>query len=203
MHALFFGAKRVHIETVRLTNRLIQLSTLTAARFDLMRVVQMHPEGIHQSTLRWLLGVTAPVVSRMLGSLEQLGFVEREADGADRRCQIVRLTHRGQIALRVAKSATLVDLEADRTAACAATGDTSPATGSLSVTEGTIAAAAQEVAAFDSYLLSARHALFDRAPYHHPWQTPPFTMPIAFATLAAQRMHVTRVADTRARPAYA
>jgi DNA-binding MarR family transcriptional regulator len=203
MHALFFGAKRVHIETVRLTNRLIQLSALTAARFDLMRVVQMHPEGIHQSTLRWLLGVTAPVVSRMLSSLQELGFVEREADGADRRCKIVRLSHRGQIALRVAKSATLVDREADRTAARAATGDTSPATGSYSETDAAIAAASQEVAVFDSYLLSARHALFDRAPYHHPWQTPPFTMPVAFAKLAAQRMHTTLFAEPRARPACA
>lgn len=188
MHAVFFGVKRVHIETVRMTNALIGFTSLTAARFDLMRVVQIHPEGIHQSTLRWLLGVTAPVVSRMLKALQLLGLVAREKDVADGRCLIVKLTERGLVAVRVAKG-TVVDFDgAERIAARVVSGSRRVEVTASEETTAIIDASRQQVATLDSLLLNARHALFDRAPYHHPWQIPPFFMPTPFLALAAARM---------------
>src|SRR3954471_16894373 len=99
MHASFFGIKRVHLRVLAVTRPMIKDYELTPARFDMLRVVLLHPDGIAQTTLRWLLGVSAPTVSRMLKSLQQLGFVERERDLADGRCLNVLLTPRGRVAV--------------------------------------------------------------------------------------------------------
>jgi DNA-binding MarR family transcriptional regulator len=53
-----------------------------------------------QSQLRRILGVTAPVVSRMLRSLEELRLVTREPCSSDRRQRIVRLTIAGKCCLQ-------------------------------------------------------------------------------------------------------
>jgi len=94
MHAIFFGIKRVHLRVLAVTRRMIGLSALTRARFDMLRIVELHPHGITQSTIRWLLGVSAPTVSRMLKALQRLGFVDRHRDARDGRCVRVRLTPR-------------------------------------------------------------------------------------------------------------
>jgi DNA-binding MarR family transcriptional regulator len=190
MHAIFFGVKRVHIEAVRLTGHIIRMSALTPARFDLMRLVQLHPDGLHQSVVPWLLGVTAPVVSRMLKALQKLGFVEREKDQADGRCLIIRITERGKVAVGMAKQETLVNREAERTAARVVTADRRLVSKTPQEREEIIAGARRELATFDSLLLSIRHALFDRAPYHHPWQVPPFADLVPFDRVAAACMHV-------------
>lgn len=75
---------------------------LTAARFDLLYAVvgaddDWRGPGIRQSELRRMLGVTAPVVTRMPQALEILGLVRREReDLGDRRQIRVSLTKAGR-----------------------------------------------------------------------------------------------------------
>ncbi len=169
MHAIFFGVKRVHLEVVRLTRDLIRHSNLTPARFDMLRIVQVYPDGVAQGTIQWLLGVTAPVVSRMVKALELLGFVARERHRRDGRSRWVRLTERGAIAVRVASSATLTNFEAERTAARVVTGDKRLQSDSYDETVKTIEQATDTVALVDGILTKMRAALADRAAFHHPW----------------------------------
>lgn len=179
MHEIFFGVKRVHIEVVRLTRRMIFHSHLTPARFDMLRIVKLYPDGVAQGTIQWLLGVTAPVVSRMLKALEALGFVDRERAARDRRSRWVRLTERGAIAVGVASSATLGNLEAERTAARLVLGSDRLVSDSYEETLRTIDEGSDSVAHVDGFLVKMRAALADRAAFHHPWKPicermPPF-----------------------------
>jgi DNA-binding MarR family transcriptional regulator len=86
---------------------------LTAARFDMMSAVltatseRIGWHGITQRDLRRRLGVTAGVVSRMLRSLEALGWVSREPCLHDRRHIWVRLTENGERCIREASQAIL------------------------------------------------------------------------------------------------
>ncbi len=169
MHAVFFGVKRMHIELVRLTRQMIWHSNLTPARFDMLRVVRVYPDGIAQGTVQWLLGVSAPVVSRMLKALEQLGYVLRERHRRDGRSRWIRLTERGEIAVRVAATATLGNLEAERTAARLVTGNGRLVSESYEETLTTIEQAKDDVARVDGFLSTMRTAIADRAAFHHPW----------------------------------
>ena len=86
MNVAFFGIKRVHLRVVHLTHALLRGKHLTPARFDLMRIVELYgDETVPQASIQNLLGVSAPTVSRMLKSLQKLGFVRlvaRRAIGA-------------------------------------------------------------------------------------------------------------------------
>jgi DNA-binding MarR family transcriptional regulator len=59
-----------------------------------------------QSEVRRMLGVTAPTVSRMVRSLEELGFLSRET-AYDKRQRRVRITRDGIVRLRRAISAAI------------------------------------------------------------------------------------------------
>ena len=182
MHASFFAIKRVHLRVLAVTRPIIKNYGLTPARFDMLRIVLLHPDGIAQATVRWLLGVSAPTVSRMLKSLQQLGFVERERDVADGRCLIVRLTPRGRVAVRMALEMTIVNREADRTAARGVAGNTRATPKSFEEIDNTIANGRERLEALDTLLDSMRIAFEDPAPFRHPWRAAPF-MPLAFTTL--------------------
>ena len=87
---------------------------LTAARFDLLSVlVQSRPSkyeipGVRQSAIRRALGVTAPVVTRMLRALEGLGLVRRWREtGWDRRQIRVALTEAGERCISWARKVML------------------------------------------------------------------------------------------------
>jgi len=95
MHKVFFDLKRAYHSTLRLTRRLLKSLGLTAARFDLLYIVEKAGKTMLQCDLRRVLGVTAPTVSRMLASLEALGLVEREVVDLDRRRRHVTLTKAG------------------------------------------------------------------------------------------------------------
>jgi DNA-binding MarR family transcriptional regulator len=95
MHTVFFDLKRAYHSTLRLTRRLLKRLGLTAARFDLLYIVEKAGKTMMQCELRRVLGVTAPTVSRMLASLEALGWVEREVVDVDRRRRHVSLTKAG------------------------------------------------------------------------------------------------------------
>jgi DNA-binding MarR family transcriptional regulator len=97
MHAIFFGLKRAHQGTLRITRGVLTALGLTAARFDLLFAVKKSSRyGMNQSALRKVLGVSRATVSRMLASLEELGLVRREVTTADRRQKFVQLTTRGR-----------------------------------------------------------------------------------------------------------
>ena len=97
MHRVFFSVKRVHLRIVEVSKRLVKRFGLTPARFDMMRILLVHaPDGVAQAKIRALLGVSAATVSRMLISLEKLGFIARDAWAYDARCLIVTLTELGK-----------------------------------------------------------------------------------------------------------
>ncbi len=116
MNAIAFGTKRAFHGFLRVTRKALASFGLTAARFDMMSaILEEDKEGewdedlpeIPQSGLREALGVSAPVVTRMLQSLEELQLVERTRCVVDRRARIVRLTTRGKACIRAARQALL------------------------------------------------------------------------------------------------
>jgi len=108
MNAIFFGSKRAFHGVLRVTRRPLSALGLTAARFDLMFALFRRDTagGVGGSTrqrdLRRALGVTASVVSRMLRSLEALGWVQRTRPLHDRRQREVTLTESGRWRIRTA-----------------------------------------------------------------------------------------------------
>jgi len=95
MHRIFFGLKRAHHGTLRITRKVLATMGLTAARFDLLYAVKKVRRGMIQSALRKVLGVSRATVSRMLASLEHLGLVRRMPYEGDRRQKFVALTGKG------------------------------------------------------------------------------------------------------------
>ena len=110
MNALFFACKRAFHGILRVTRKPLKSLGLTAARFDMMYALA-YCTGYDtssgpvskQSDLRRALGVTAPVVSRMLRSLEALGFVTRKrAEYGDRRQRFITVTKAGMRCIQTA-----------------------------------------------------------------------------------------------------
>ena len=102
MHVIFFGLKRAYHGALRVTRRGLVRLGLTAARFDLLYIVQKAGQMMTQRELRSALGVSGPTVSRMLGSLEERGLVHREVSDLDRRERNVMLTNAGRRCVRKA-----------------------------------------------------------------------------------------------------
>ena len=96
MHNLMFGMKRAHQSVLRICRPVLAPMGLTPARFDLLYALMGRPSGVDQTRLRKKLGVSRATVSRMLGSLEELGLVEREPHHYDRRQKVVKLTAKGR-----------------------------------------------------------------------------------------------------------
>ena len=103
VNAITFGTKRAFHGFLRVTRKPLLGMGLTAARFDLLSVlVHSRPSryamaGVRQSHIRRALGVTAPVVTRMLRALEGLGLVKRWREIVwDRRQIRVALTEAGE-----------------------------------------------------------------------------------------------------------
>ena len=115
MNAVLFGAKRVFLSSVAVTRRVLRAIApgMTAARYDMMYAIAWAPRrgefceserGIRQSDVRRALGVSAPVVSRMVRSLVELGWVKRfpRSHGADKRQRWLGLTKEGAAQMRAA-----------------------------------------------------------------------------------------------------
>jgi DNA-binding MarR family transcriptional regulator len=99
MNAITFGTKRAFQGFLRVTRKQLVELGLTAARFDLLSVLVdagRAKGAVRQSEIRRMLGVTAPVVTRMLRALEALGLVQRWRDYSDRRQVRVALTTEGE-----------------------------------------------------------------------------------------------------------
>jgi DNA-binding MarR family transcriptional regulator len=97
MHALFFGLKRAYQAPLNVFNRRLRAVSLTCARYDLLYALRSRI-GRLQSELWRTLGVTRPVVCRMLKALEAMGFVRRRV-AEDRRQRFVELTPKGRALL--------------------------------------------------------------------------------------------------------
>lgn len=108
MNYHFFAIKRAYHASLRISRDVAAGFGLTPARSDMLYAIYCVPvyEGpagrgeLTQSKLRQSLGVSAPTVSRMVRSLEALGFVERSRSVHDRRTLDVRLTDVGWRRLR-------------------------------------------------------------------------------------------------------
>ena len=109
VNAITFGAKRAFHGFLRVTRKQLEEMGLTAARFDLLQVLvscrpgELCEAGVRQSKIRRMLGVTAPVVTRMVRALVGLGLVERWREQfGDRRQVRVGLTEAGEMCIRKA-----------------------------------------------------------------------------------------------------
>ena len=102
MQKTLFGLKRAYQATLRFSQQLLSGWGLTAARYDMLHALKTRKDGMAQRHLQDVLGVTRATVSKMLGSLEDLGFVRREIDPTDRRRKIVWLTDEGRARLESA-----------------------------------------------------------------------------------------------------
>ena len=103
MNAILFGMKRAFQASLRFTRSAVAAFGLTAARFVMLYAIKgsYKIHDVRQSDLRRSLGVTAPTVSRMLRSLEKLGFVSRvRPTSGDTRQRIVSLTIAGLACIR-------------------------------------------------------------------------------------------------------
>ena len=108
MNAIAFGTKRAFHGFLRVTRKPLAHMGLTAARFDLLAALYEARDlegtiyGMFQSDLRRKLGVTAPVVTRMLQALQSLGFVTRQRVESDRRQLWIKLTSTGMARIKTA-----------------------------------------------------------------------------------------------------
>jgi DNA-binding MarR family transcriptional regulator len=82
---------------------------VTPARFDMLIVIGQEARGVAQNVLRGVLDVCASVVSRMLESLEDLGYVLRYEHPADRRVNWIELTPTGRAILTEITKELLLD----------------------------------------------------------------------------------------------
>ena len=96
MHPLTFGIKRMFLRSVAINREYTQQHRLTPARFDMLVAIRRGGDGIVQRVVRWQLGVRSPTVSRMMASLEKLGYIRRCKYPPDRRHRWVTLTPSGR-----------------------------------------------------------------------------------------------------------
>jgi DNA-binding MarR family transcriptional regulator len=164
MHAIFFGLKRAHHGTLRITRDALGRMGLTAARFDMMYALKLGPKhGSRQSALRRALGVCRSTISRMLTSLEKIGLVTRAIDRVDRRRKVVALTTLGRWRIAFAHRQLTRSGWAQLAVDSALAGEGSKYHWSVP---------AQCIAAtrlLDGLLNQLRRAYFDRAKLDYPW----------------------------------
>jgi DNA-binding MarR family transcriptional regulator len=165
MHALFFGLKRAHQSTLRISRPTLTRMGLTAARFDLLYALRNRRRGMPQPALQRALGVTRATVSRMLQSLEELGLVRRTKDVRDRRRKLVELTASGRARIELAHEALVRSGWAQLAIDCALGG------------EGRAerwyrGSCFQAMGRLDDLLHAIRRAFYDTASLDYPWGEP-------------------------------
>jgi len=156
MHVQFFSAKRVHLRTLHVSRALLKGSRLTPARFDMMRIVELHEHGVAQTKIVTLLGVTGATVSVMLKALEALGFVTRARCDDDRRYLYVHITPEGLAEVRASRVALVESGVAERTA--------------LESLDASRSVAARMADDHRRLLRIIRQRFQDPAPFEHPWR---------------------------------
>jgi DNA-binding MarR family transcriptional regulator len=97
VHPITFGVKRLFLRSVAITRTFTrEHDRLTPARFDMLVAIARGVTGIVQFSVRKQLDVRSPTVSRMMRSLELLGYVRRQKYPPDRRHRWVTLTAKGR-----------------------------------------------------------------------------------------------------------
>ena len=166
MTPAFFGIKRAHLLIVGATRTMVWTAGLTPARFDLMRVIKTNPVGVTQRTIRYLLGVSAATISRMVTSLEALGYVTRSRLVRDRRCVVVTLTEDGDERIQRALACAIASREADQVTGHSVTGNYFAGPDDAPVRKG--------VDELEKVLRHIRRYFCDPSPFRHPWRGGPF-----------------------------
>ncbi len=102
VHPIFHSFKRLYWSSMRFARDWAKEYGITPARFDVLIIIGQGGDGIAQGDIHRRLDVTAPVISRMLDSLEELGLVVTRPHPKDGRMHWMRLTEHGRSLLRVA-----------------------------------------------------------------------------------------------------
>ena len=99
MHPIFQSFKRSYWSSMRFSRAWMGIYTLdyriTPARLDMLLIIGRDRAGVAQNVLRRTLDVCDSVVSRMLDSLQELGYVVRSRCPDDRRVNWLHLTETG------------------------------------------------------------------------------------------------------------
>lgn len=97
MQRTFFAMKRVMYTLRRTFWRELSAHQLcvTPAQYEVLRILAAYDYGLPRFVLVKLLGVSGPVVSRMLGALEREGLIARGRPARDGRVVVVTLTDYG------------------------------------------------------------------------------------------------------------
>ncbi len=159
--------KRAFHGFLRIARKPLAAVGLTPARFDMMCAIlgDVHPDSdasgeIFQRELRDELGVSAPVVSRMVRALERLGLVRRERLDGDRRLWVVVLTDSGLECIRKVRRWMLRGMQR---IVCEAI---------CFGQHRSVVARFEHMEALESYLLVLRRDFSDRAELYYPWGHP-------------------------------
>src|SRR6476620_2681814 len=113
MHALTFALKRAHLKNVAHAKSLMwAVPGMTPARLDLLCILKRAVANEHgwgpldaarsQADLCKDLGLHRSTVSKMLIRLQEMGWIRRDRDSADRRTMAVGLTETGLEMITVA-----------------------------------------------------------------------------------------------------
>jgi DNA-binding MarR family transcriptional regulator len=174
MDVVLFSLKRAFRKSIDAGLVLTTPFGLTPARFDLIRVIEMHAEGLPQRNIHYLLGVSAPTVCRMLKSLEALGFVKRRRFDSDRRCVWVELTEVGRYVVADARDRLVDSGLAERFALRGLGLDPE--------------AARPDLTTLQNFLARMRKAYGDWPLFTHPWRIGCIDEPYAFHDLVDGRL---------------
>jgi DNA-binding MarR family transcriptional regulator len=169
MHAIFFGLKRAWHGSLRISRRALAAMGLTAARFDLLYELQggAPPHSVTQRRLRLTLGVNRTTISRMLTSLESLGFVKREKPSyGDRRTRTVELTELGLRRIRLAIRSLIGEGVAQLAVDSAIAGGPNADPGTMAHND---FACLLSCEVLESFLNGMRRTYGDFATLHYPW----------------------------------
>jgi len=113
MQEAMFGFKRCHWVTLAKARELLGKrfwkEGLTPGRLDVLRMVVMHGEGVEQTVIRKVFGVTRASISRMLIALERLGWIRRTKHPWIPLQKMVFITKRGRKRVRKALAGPLAD----------------------------------------------------------------------------------------------
>lgn len=98
MQRVYFGIKRVMYKLRRKFEKKLRRYFIpaTPAQYEVLRILTAYPCGLPRFALVRLLGVSGPVVSRMLRALEGEGLIERARAEENRRIVVVTLTDYGE-----------------------------------------------------------------------------------------------------------
>ena len=96
---MLFTFKRFVLHAGRIARAFCNLSGTTPQRTDLLLLVRLEALPLKKIALE--LGVTPPVISRMVAALFKLGWVAKITPEADRRQRLVTITPAGREVLRM------------------------------------------------------------------------------------------------------